>query len=94
MLAFSLTIESVYRFGPGLLDPHGNWSVPGNGAGLAVPTYMFPWLSNAGEYHSPPPELIEMFSVDHRFSGAVSKCHSFFPVLASSAHRMPTPSPP
>src|SRR5579859_2592316 len=87
VLASSLTSESVYRFGPGRLEPHGYLVVPRNGAGFETPRYRFPWLSKLGGYHWPPPELIVRCRFDHRFVGTSSHFHLVAPVRASSAQR-------
>src|SRR5260221_13983294 len=89
VFASSLTIELVYRFGPGRLDPQGRFESPGNGAGLPTPKYIEPLPSQAGVYQAPPRDLIS--GGPHRVLATVSKFHSFLPVFASNAQRATTP---
>src|SRR3954470_12270330 len=89
----SLTIESVKRSGPGLPEPHGSPGEPGKGAGFDTPTYRLPWPSKVGGYHCPPPELMCLFLLDHRFAGTSAHFHLVAPVAASIAHRTAWPLP-
>src|SRR4051812_23725255 len=92
-LALSLTIEMVWRSGPGRPEPHGNFGVPVNGAGFDTPTYRFPALSKLGGCHWPPPELTFVCLLDQRFVGTSSHFHLIAPVEASSAERTAWPLP-
>src|SRR5262245_7837819 len=89
----SATRESVYRFGPGRLEPFGYFLVPGNGAGLATAMNTRPAVSTAGGYQRPPPELT--FGFPHSFapSATVLNDHLTRPVLTPSAYTMPSPLP-
>ena len=66
-------------------------AVPGNGAGLAMSTYIEPWSSNAGGCHRPPPELTLVSP--HSEAGTVANFHFVAPVAPSSANRTPWPLP-
>src|SRR4029078_7965577 len=93
VLARGLTIESVYRSGPGRLEPHGNFAEPVKGAGFDTPMYRLRRVSNVGGFHMSTLELMVVCAENQRFVGTSSNFHLVAPVEASIAHKTAWPLP-